>query len=82
MSKKKELAKNTIIILVGKFCTQFLSFFLLPLYTAYLSSKEYGTVDLITTYVSLIVPIITLQVEMGIFRELIDSRNNENYTKK
>lgn len=82
MSKKKELAKNTIIILTGKFCTQFLSFFLLPLYTAFLSSKEYGTVDLITTYVSLIVPIITLQVEMGIFRELIDSRNNENYTKK
>ena len=33
MEKNKELIKNTIIILLGKFCTQFLSFFLLPLYT-------------------------------------------------
>lgn len=78
MSKEKELAKNTIIIFLGKFCTQFLTFFLLPLYTAVLNSKEYGTVDLITTYVSLIVPVITLQIEMGLFRELLDNRNNLN----
>lgn len=82
MNKKKELVKNTLIILIGKFCTQFLSFFLLPLYTTFINSRQYGTVDLITTYVSLIVPIITLQVEMGMFRELIDSRNNKNYAKK
>ena len=82
MNKKKELVKNTVIILIGKFCTQFLSFFLLPLYTTFISSRQYGTVDLITTYVSLVVPIITLQVEMGMFRELIDSRNNKKYAKK
>lgn len=82
MSKEKELAKNTIIIFLGKFCTQFLTFFLLPLYTAVLSSKEYGTVDLITTYVSLVVPIITLQIEMGLFRELIDNRGNLDQERK
>lgn len=82
MSKEKELAKNTIIIFLGKFCTQFLTFFLLPLYTAVLSSKEYGTVDLITTYVSLVVPIITLQIEMGLFRELIDNRDNLEQERK
>ena len=74
--KKKELLKNTLIIFLGKFCTQFLSFFFLPLYTAVLSSKEYGIVDLIITYVSLVVPLVSLQLEMAIFRELIDSRNN------
>lgn len=81
-SKKNELAKNTLIIFLGRFCTQFLTFFLLPLYTSILSSTEYGTVDLITTYVSLVVPIITLQVEMGIFRELIDNRNKLNEEQK
>ena len=35
MNKKKQLAKNTIIIFFGKVCTQLISFFLLPLYTAY-----------------------------------------------
>lgn len=77
MKKSIELIKNTIIILLGKVCTQFLSFFLLPLYTSILSSEEYGIFDLITTYVTLIVPIITLQLEMALFREIIDSRNDE-----
>ena len=77
MNKKSELVKNTFIILMGKVCTQFLSYFLLPLYTSCLNSEEYGIVDLITTYVTLLVPIITLQLEMGIFRELIDARNDE-----
>ena len=32
MSRGKELIKNTAIIAIGKFCTKFLSFFLLPFY--------------------------------------------------
>ena len=48
MNKKKELLKNTIIIFLGKACTQLISFLLLPLYTGYLSTADYGIVDLIT----------------------------------
>lgn len=76
MNKKKQLAKNTIIIFFGKVCTQLISFFLLPLYTAYLNTAEYGIVDLIQTYVTLLVPIITLELEMSIFRYLVDARSN------
>lgn len=82
MNKKKQLAKNTIIIFLGKVCTQLISFFLLPLYTGYLSTAQYGTVDLITTYVTLLVPLITLELEMSIFRWLVDSRGNEKDEKK
>lgn len=82
MSKKKQFAKTTIIIFFGKVCTQLISFFLLPLYTAYLATEEYGLVDLIQTYVTLFVPIITLELEMSIFRYLIDSRGKEKDTKK
>lgn len=82
MEKNKELIKNTIIILLGKFCTQFLSFFLLPLYTNILSANEYGIYDLIVTYVALFVPVISLQMEMAIFRELIDVRSNCKKTSK
>lgn len=81
MNKKKELAKNTIIIFLGKVCTQLISFFLLPLYTGYLSTKQYGTVDLIQTYVRLLVPLITIELEMGVFRYLIDARGKEKDTK-
>ena len=82
MDKKKQLAKNTIIIFFGRVSTQLISFFLLPLYTSYLATKEYGLVDLIQTYVTLLVPIITLELEMSIFRYLIDSRSDDKSTKK
>ena len=82
MSKKKQLMKNTIIIFLGRACTQLISFFLLPLYTSFLLTKEYGLVDLITTYVTLLVPIITLELEMSVFRYLIDVRDKEKETKK
>ncbi len=82
MSKQKELVKNTIIIFLGKFSTQFISFLLLPLYTHFLSTDDYGSVDLIITYISLFVPIIALQQEMAVFRYLIDCRKNEKEKKK
>lgn len=82
MSKKQQLMKNTIIIFMGRVCTQLISFFLLPLYTSFLLTDEYGLVDLITTYVTLLVPIITLELEMSVFRYLIDARKSEAKTKK
>ena len=77
MNRKKQFAKTTIIIFFGKVCTQLISFFLLPLYTSYLETSEYGLVDLIQTYVTLFVPVITLELEMSIFRFLIDARGKE-----
>lgn len=82
MNKKKELAKNTIIIFLGKVCTQLISFFLLPLYTGYLTTKQYGVVDLIQTYVRLLVPLLTIELEMGVFRFLIDTRGKDKDTKE
>lgn len=82
MNKKKELAKNTVIIFLGKVCTQLISFFLLPLYTGYLTTKQYGIVDLIQTYVRLLVPLLTIELEMGVFRFLIDVRGKEKDTKE
>ena len=81
MNKKKQLAKNTLIIFMGKVCTQLISFLLLPLYTGCLSTKQYGLVDLVQTYVTLLVPLITLELEMSVFRWLIDTRGKDNETK-
>ncbi len=78
MGKERELVKNTAIISFGKICTQLISFFLLPLYTALLSTEEYGTVDLVITYSSFLLPFITLALEQALFRFLIDERNNKD----
>ena len=82
MNRGRELAKNTMIISIGKIGTQFVSFLLLPLYTAKLTTEEYGTVDLLNTYISLLIPIIVFQIEQAIFRYLIDAREKEYEKEK
>ena len=82
MNKEKQLIKNTAIVSIGKICTQLITFFLLPLYTALLSTEQYGVVDLMNTLVSLFLPIVTLQIEQGIFRYLIDCREDEEGKRK
>lgn len=82
MSREKKLIKNTAVVAMGQIGTKFISFFLLPLYTAILSTEEYGTVDLLNTYISLLLPLIFLQLDQAVFRFLIDYRNKNEERNK
>ena len=82
MSRRTELAKNTAILTVGKICTQFISFFLLPLYTAILSTEEYGTFDLLVTYSTFLLPLVNWQFDQGIFRFMLDVRGQKEDGKR
>lgn len=53
----KALFKNTGIIAIGQISTKIVNFLLLPLYTALLTTQEYGLVDILSTYSALIVVI-------------------------
>lgn len=81
-NREKQLIRNTAIVALGQICTKFITFFLLPLYTSLLSTEEYGIVDLFNTFVSLILPIMFLQISQSIFRFLIDVRDNEQEKKE
>lgn len=76
LKKENDLLKNTTIIFIGKFFTQLLAFILLPIYTFSLQTGEYGYIDLVQTYIGLIVPILILRTDSSIFRFLIDSRDD------
>ena len=78
MSRGKELAKNTVILSVGRLGTQIVQFLLLPLYTALLTQEEYGTLDLFNTYITLLLPLFNWQFDRGLFRFLVDCRDDEN----
>lgn len=82
MNREKSMVKNTVILAIGKICTQFISFLLLPIYTALLTTEEYGIVDLMHTYFSLLIPVITLQIEQAVFRYLVEIRENREEKKK
>ena len=60
--KNKELIKNIGLFTIGSFGSKMLSFFLVPLYTAILSTSEYGTIDLISSTASLLTPILLLSI--------------------
>lgn len=82
INKSKEYLKNTFILLIGKFATQFTSFLLIPLFTRYLLKDDYGWSDLLQSYIFLLVPILTLRLDSAIFRFLIDNRKDEKGKKK
>ena len=76
MQREKELVKNTIVLSAGRFLPKLTSFITLPILTACLTKAEYGTYDLVSTLVMLIVPIATLQIQSAAFRFLIDCRKD------
>jgi O-antigen/teichoic acid export membrane protein len=76
MSREKNFIKNTAIYMIGSLSSKLLIFLLLPIYTMYLTTKEYGYYDIIYTTVSLIVPMISLQIYDGIYRFVLGTQND------
>lgn len=66
-SSYKRLGKNTILVFLGKAGSSLVSLLMLPLYTRWLTPGEYGSVDLITTYSSIILSIATCCIADAIF---------------
>ena len=73
MGRKKKLLSNTMIFGAGTFISKVLVFLLMPLYTAYLSTEEFGVADIIMQTANLIIPIAVLGVSDGLFRFTLDA---------
>lgn len=73
----KKFLSDSLWLSLGKFGTTLISFFLVPLYTYYLTPEEYGLVDLILTTSVLLIPIITCQtadaLQTFLLRKELDS---------
>lgn len=66
--KYLELIKNIIILGLGLLGSKFVQFILLPYFTNTLTTAEYGTIDLVVTFVGLMVPIVTLELSDSVLR--------------
>lgn len=77
-SKQSYLAKNILLFSISGFVPKILSFILIPLYTSYLTTAEYGISDLITTTVYLLLPVFTLDIQDAVMRFALDDK----YDKK
>lgn len=73
-TKKQKLFSDTLLYMIGNFGSKTISFFLIPFYTRYLNTAEYGIMDFVNTTKSLILPFIYLQIIDGVYRYLLDSK--------
>lgn len=71
-SRTEFLVKNTLIFALGNIATKLIGFFLIPLYTAVLDTVQYGTIDLITTISTIVIPILTLNISEAVMRFNLD----------
>lgn len=78
MNRYKNLLGNTIIFAVGNLGSKLISFLLVPFYTFVLTKQEFGTVDLITTTMNMLLPIITLSIFDAVFRFTLDRNMDED----
>ena len=71
-NKYRYLYKNTAIFAVSSFSTKILSFLFIPIYTAVLTTTEYGTADLINTTGILLIYILTVNIADSVLRFSIE----------
>lgn len=67
MGRNKKLAKNTGFIFIGNMGAKLMSFFMLPLYTQWLSPADYGMTDIINTYAMLLLNVVACDISDAIF---------------
>lgn len=70
-NRSKALILGTIIYAIGNFGTKMLSFLIVPLYTYYILPSDMGTYDLLNTTISMLTPLITLQISDGAYAYMI-----------
>lgn len=74
MQKYKRLFNNSLLFAVGNLGSKFITFFMLPLYTARLSKGSYGLVDVITTTSGLLLPVVSISVFDAVLRFTMDHK--------
>jgi len=75
VGKYKNLLVNVGIFGLSAVATKLMAFILMPLYTLYLSTEEYGIMDMATIMVTTLFPVLTLLISEGMLRFTLDDKS-------
>ena len=67
-SKVKTLLKDTAIFALGSVGSKFIMFFLVPFYSFYLSTEEWGVADLVFSAAQVVIPIVSIVIFDAVIR--------------
>ena len=73
---KLSMKKNMVIFAIGVFFTKIISFAVSPVYSRFMSTSEFGVVDILTTTSSLLIPILTLAIAEAIVKYGLDEEHD------
>jgi O-antigen/teichoic acid export membrane protein len=76
-NRGQRLLKDTIIYGFGLVSVKIFNFLFIPVFTRYVNPEEYGYFELINTTISLLIPIISFQISEGIYRYLLDCKDEQ-----
>lgn len=74
----KETAQHTIIYGLGGILTQAVGFFLIPIYTRYLGTDEYGLLELFNIFSAILLAFFGMGLYSALFRSYYDYDDEEN----
>ena len=77
MSRSSGLVKNFAVFALGSIGSKMLQFLLLPFYTRVLSDEQYGTVDILQSIGTLLLPIVSLTIFDAVFRFAMDGNTKK-----
>lgn len=77
MGRYKTLTVNILLFACNTIATKLISFILIPLYTYYMTTGEFGVTDIATTLTNLLYSLITLQVAEGVLRFTIEDKKHQ-----
>ena len=66
--KYKLLIKDTFVFALGSLGSKLILFFLVPLYTNFLTTGEYGKAELVNTFSNLVIPFSALAINEAVIR--------------
>lgn len=72
MANGTKLLKDTLLYSVANFGSKILVFLMLPLYTHYFTTAEYGLWDIVVTTATLLAPFITFELVAAVYRWLLE----------
>lgn len=82
MNSSKKLLKNSFIYTVSNMILKAFNFFLIPLYTNYLTTEDYGIVSIANGFSSTLIYLITLSLSSAVFRFYADIKNDKEKVER
>lgn len=76
-TRTKTLLFDIVAFMMSGASIKLLSFFMVPLYTFYLSTEDYAVSDLVTLSIQLAIPLLTLSISDSVLRFGLESDSDK-----